>query len=130
MNVAISYSDLSTPSDNIVISIVSSKHDLINITFTSRSEPFEGVNETINFQQGAVIVKIDDFRSTKIWKDDFYKKYYHWPKNNGHKATVLQPFGSVSKREWNEIEWSTRLMLHIEEMVISGTTQSSFKLSK
>ncbi|MDA7441066.1 Gfo/Idh/MocA family oxidoreductase [Candidatus Pseudothioglobus singularis] len=130
LNVAISYSDLSTPSDNIVVSIVSSNHDLINMTFTSRSEPFEGVNETINFQQGDLIAKIDDFRSTKIWKNDFYKKYYHWPKNNGHKATVMQPFGSALKREWKEIEWSSRLMLHIEDMVISGATHSTFRLSK
>jgi len=130
LNVAISYSDLLTPSDNIVVSIVSSKHDLINIIFTSRSEPFEGVNETINFQQGDLIAKIDDFRSTKIWKGDFYKKYYHWPKNNGHKATIMQPFRSSLNREWKEIELSSRLMLHIEDMVKSGSTFSTYTLSK
>ena len=129
-DVSISYSDKFMPTNNIIVSMISSRHDLINITFTSRCEPFEGVNETINFQQGDLIAKIDDFRSTKIWKDDFYKKYLHWPKNNGHKAAVLQPFGSVSKREWYEIECSTRLILHIEEMVRSETTQSRFKFSK
>ncbi len=126
LDISVSYSDLNMPSDNIVVSMVSPRHDLITMTFTSRSEPFEGVNETINFQQGDVIAKIDDFRTTKIWKDDIYKKYRHWPKNNGHNSTVLQPFTSGKKRQWNEIEFSTRLMLHIEAMVLSQTKQNRF----
>ena len=49
IDVAISYSDIRTPSDNIAVSMISSNNDLINITFTSRGEPFEGVSEMINF---------------------------------------------------------------------------------
>ncbi len=128
VDITISYSDISMPSDNIAVSIVSSNHDLINITFTSRGEPFEGVSEMINFQKDDLNVQIDDYRTTKIWKESYYKKYSHWPKNNGHKSTVLQPFGSVTKRQWNEIELSTRLMLHVEKMVTSNTTQSRFSL--
>ncbi len=127
LDVSISYSNLQTPSDNIVVSIVSSNNDLINMTFTSRSEPFEGVNETINFQHNDLIAKIDDFRTTKIWKNSLYEKHSHWPKNNGHKASVLQPFVSTQRREWDEIEYSARLMLHIEEMVISRTTNKIFR---
>jgi hypothetical protein len=97
------------------------------MTFTSRSEPFEGVNETINFQHNDLIAKIDDFRTTKIWKNSLYEKHSHWPKNNGHKASVLQPFVSTQRREWDEIEYSARLMLHIEEMVISRTTNKIFR---
>ncbi len=126
LDVSVSYSNQNTPSDNIVVTIVSPRHDLITMTFTSRSEPFEGVNETINYQQSDLIAKVDDFRTTKIWKAERYKKYRHWPKNNGHKSTVLQPFASAERRQWNEIEYSTRLMLHIEEMVVSQTTQSRF----
>lgn len=126
LDIAVSYSDLNMPSDNIVVTMVSPRHDLITMTFTSRSEPFEGVNETINFQQNDLIAKVDDFRLTKIWKDDVYKKYRHWPKNNGHKSTVLQPFLPDKERQWREIEYSTRLMLHIEEMVISHSKQSRF----
>jgi predicted dehydrogenase len=128
VDITISYSDISMPSDNIAVSIVSSNHDLINITFTSRGEPFEGVSEMINFQKDDLIVQIDDYRTTKIWKESYYKRYSHWPKNNGHKSTVLQPFGSVTKREWSEIELSTRIMLHVEKMVTSNTTQSRFSL--
>ena len=127
LDISISYSNLKTPSDNIVVTLVSSAQDLINMTFTSRSEPFEGVNETINFQQGDLIAKVDDFRVTKIWKDEVYKKYNHWPKNNGHKAAVLQPFSDKPAREWREIEQSTKLMLHIEEMVVSQITNSRFE---
>jgi len=126
LDILISYSNFKTPSDNVVVSLSSSKHDLISMTFTSRSEPFEGVNETINFQQGDLTAKIDDFRSTKVWKGDSYEKHTHWPKNNGHKAAVLQPFGTVNKREWEEVQLSTELMLHIEGMVKSCETQSRF----
>ncbi len=98
------------------------------MTFTSRSEPFEGVNESINFQQDELIAKIDDFRVTKIWRDNYYKKIIHWPKNNGHKTAVLQPFNSEVIRSWEEIENSTMLMLHIENMVSSQESKSRFIL--
>lgn len=128
IDVVISYSDIRTPSDNIAVSMISSNNDLINITFTSRGEPFEGVSEMINFHKDDLIVQIDDHRTTKVWKDMFYKKYNHRPKNNGHKLTVLQPFGSVEFREWDEIELSSKLILHIEQMVISKKTNSRFNL--
>ena len=126
LNVSISYSKSSTPSDNISVSITSSRNDLISLIFTSRSEPFEGVNETINFQQGDLIAKIDDFRVTKIWKRDQYRTYKHWPKNNGHKSCVLQPFNEDLSRSWGEVYLSTKLMLHIENMVKLTKTSSRF----
>jgi len=128
LDILISYSDINTPSDNIILNLVSSTNDLISITFTSRAEPFEGVNETINFQQGELIAKIDDFRVTKIWQGKKYKKYIHWPKNNGHKASIIQPFDEKLNRPWNEVELSTRIMLHVEEMVKIKKVESKFKL--
>jgi predicted dehydrogenase len=128
LDVTITYSDINMPSDNIAIAMTSSNHDLINITFTSRGEPFEGVSEMINFQKDNLNAQIEDYRVTKIWKDSSYKKYKHWPKNNGHKKTVLQPFGSAVKREWSEIELSTRLMLHVEGMVVSNLIKKRFNL--
>jgi predicted dehydrogenase len=129
LDIAISYSNQDTPSDNIVVTMVSPRNDLINITFTSRSEPFEGVNESINFQQSDLIAKIDDFRTTNIWKGTRYRKFRHWPKNNGHKATVLQPFIQSSFRHWEEVKVSTRLMLHIENMVLSHKSRKRFILN-
>jgi len=128
VDVTVSYSNINTPSDNIAVSLISSNNDLINITFTSRGEPFEGVSEMINFNKDDLIVQIDDHRVTKVWDDTFYRKHNHRPKNNGHKLTVLQPFGSVKVREWEEIELSSKLMLHIEQMVTSKETKSRFNL--
>jgi len=128
LDVKISYTNTDTPSDNISISIVSDREDIVNIVFTSRSEPFEGVNETICLQQDDFLVKINDFRVTEIWKGVGYKKITHWPKNNGHKAAALQPFQDDDFREWNEIKYSTMLMLSIEEMVLGGDTQKRLYL--
>ena len=119
------YSDLNLSSENISVSMVSSNNDLINIVFSCRSEPFEGVNETINFQQGDNIIKIDDFKKTFLWQGTNYKKFTHWPKNNGHKKTILSPVHEKNKRNWHELKESTKLMLHIEDMVKNKKTNSN-----
>ena len=68
------------------------------------------------------------FRTTKIWVDSKFKKYRHWPKNNGHKTAVLQPFNKGVKRSWSELKLSTRFMLFIENMVINKNTQKRFNI--
>lgn len=117
LKIKISYSNVKTPSDNLSISMTSSNGDLISIIFSTRNEPYEGVNETINYQQGNVNAKIDDFRSIKIWKNEKIIKKNFFPKNNGHKEGVLQPFSNDKIRPWEEIKVSTELMLYIENMV-------------
>lgn len=114
--VNISYSSVNEPDDNISISMVTPEGDLTSIVITSRSEPFDGINESINFQYGTVIAKIDDFRVLKVWdKDKYYMKKYY-PKDVGHRRSVMQPFEKVN-RDFGEIVSSTELMLHIAEMV-------------
>lgn len=114
--VQIAYSDTTESDDNIVITITTPFGDLTSITITARSEPFEGINETINLQYDKVIAKIDDFRSVIIWDDDkLYRKKYRI-KDVGHKRSVMQPFVS-EKRDLNEVIASTELMLHIADMV-------------
>jgi len=122
-HIDISYlpSDATQPSDNVSISLSSDRGDLVNIFFTSRSEPFEGVNETILFQQSDLIAKIDDFRRMSLWRGDRLSNYSYRPKDNGHKECVLQPFRKGVSRTWTELERSTRLMLHIEQMVMEQT---------
>lgn len=114
--IQIAYSDIREPDDNIVIAITTPEGDLTSITITARSEPFEGINETINLQYDKLIAKIDDFRSVTIWDDDklFRKKYRI--KDVGHKRSVFQPFTN-KKRDINEIIASTELMLHLSDMV-------------
>ena len=100
--------------------------NLFIITFTSRGEPFEGVSEEINIQQKDNIIKINDFRSTKVWRGSLLKKYHHWPKDNGHKNAVLEPLQNELNRKWCEINDSTKLMLNIENMVKKSINNDRF----
>ncbi len=128
IDISISYSNLQTPSDNISITLITAVGDLISITFSTRGEPFEGVGETINYQQKNLIAKIDDHRKTKIWLEDKFYEFNHWPKNVGHKDALLQPFNSVIKREWKEIFISTKLVLTITDMVKDNTRNYRFNI--
>lgn len=127
--VQITYSDLNEPDDNITISITTPQGDLTTITITARSEPFEGINETINFQYDTIIAKIDDFRTLTIWDDEkLYCKKYR-PKDVGHKRSVMQPF-EKDNRDLNEVIASTELMLHITEMVRNTVTEKEIELTR
>ncbi len=130
MDIAISYSSPDEPDDNFAITLTTELNDIVTIMLTSRSEPFEGINETINIQCDDVIAKIDDFRSMVIWKNEkLYKKKY-WPKDVGHKKAIMQPFekDESKKRNWYEVELSTILMLHITDMVLERQTKDIFML--
>jgi len=127
--ITISYANFSEPDDNLSVSIATDFNDMVNIFLTSRTEPFEGINETINFQCGNVIAKIDDFRSMSIWQgNNIYKRKY-FPKDVGHKLAILQPF-KEQKRDFNEIKLSTLLMLLIKDMVIAKQNQKTINLFK
>jgi predicted dehydrogenase len=129
-DIQISYSSDFVRDDDISISLTSSRGDLIVIILTSRSEPFEGINETINFQQGSVICKIDDFRSSTIWRGHKIFKSKYWPKDVGHKNALYQPFEKEKNRKWNEVVKSTLLMLHISEMVKNSARNSIFSFEE
>lgn len=118
--------DPDEPDDNFMLSIATEQNDVFGLMLTARSEPFEGINETVNFQQDEVICKIDDFRRMTLWKGTkLYRKRF-WPKDVGHKLAALQPFGGATARNWSEIETSALLVLHITNMVRSGITESEF----
>lgn len=116
-SISISYSSSEVMDDNISISLSSSGGDLIVITVTSRNEPFEGINETINFQCDSVICKIDDFRRMTIWDSTFLTHKKYWPKDVGHIRAILQPFNETRYRKWEEVVISTLIMLRVTEMV-------------
>jgi predicted dehydrogenase len=127
--VQIAYSNISAPDDNITISITNDIGDLTSITITARSEPFEGINETINFQYDTLIAKIDDFRGMTVWDEEKVNKERYWPKDVGHKRSVMQPFQD-DNRDLNEIVASTELMLHITEMVRNIETEREITLTR
>ena len=128
-DIQVAYSNPSVTDDDISISLTSSRGDLIVIVITSRTEPFEGINETLNFQQGEVICKIDDFRSSTIWKNEKLIKKKYSPKDVGHKHSICQPFEQTYSRDWGEVVNSALLTLHIADMVKNTKKYSSFSFS-
>ena len=66
LEINITYSDIKATSENLSVTITTPDNDMIVIIFSTRGEPFEGVSETINFQQGDIIAT----NSSVMWKDD------------------------------------------------------------
>lgn len=129
LRITVLSSDPEARDDDLAVSIASNHGDLINIVLTARTEPFEGINETINLQWGNVISRIDDFRRQTVWRDHQLIRKRYWPKDVGHKRAILQPF-SETTREWSEVVDSSLLMLRIKEMVESGETQTEFSFAR
>jgi predicted dehydrogenase len=118
-----------TRDDDLSITLSTERGDLVCIVLTARSEPFEGINETIVYQEPGLIAKIDDFRSMAVWREDEAFKFRYWPKDVGHNAAILQPFSDAG-RPWAEIEESTLLMLFVTDMVRNGTNHARFRLAE
>ncbi|GAB3764275.1 Gfo/Idh/MocA family protein [Spirosoma pomorum] len=113
------------PDDNLLITFTTDRHDLISLTLTARSEPFEGISEQINLQYNDLIVHIDDFRRMTLWQGRFRKRWRFSPKDVGHQRATLQPF-RIDNRNGREVELSTLLMLHVNQQVQTGTLTSRF----
>jgi predicted dehydrogenase len=127
--VTIAYSSQSGRDDDLSLSLTSDRGDLVTIVQTTRAEPFEGINESINYQNGDVSAKIDDFRRMTVWSGERLKRFTFWPKDVGHEHALLQPFAE-SRRDWREIELSTMLMLFVKDMVLAGTTIAEFSFAQ
>lgn len=132
ISIIVNYSNINEPDDNIVITMTTELHDIVTVMLTSRSEPFEGINETINIQCDNVIAKVDDFRTMTIWQEEKLIKKRYWPKDVGHRRAIMQPFetDNKQKRDWHEVELSTILMLHITDMVLKRDSTSVIKLEE
>ncbi|MCE4538157.1 Gfo/Idh/MocA family oxidoreductase [Pelomonas sp. P7] len=130
MDVSLSWADADEPDDNVSITITSDRGDLFTVTLTSRCEPFEGINETINLQHGETIAKIDDFRHLTIWRGSHVQRKRFWPKDVGHRLAILQPFQRQAARAWEEVVLSTLLMLRITDMVRARERLATFSFSE
>ncbi|WP_286829441.1 MULTISPECIES: Gfo/Idh/MocA family protein [Kordiimonas] len=117
------------PDDNFILSITTDIGDIFSLMLTARTEPFEGINETVNIQWGDVIAKIDDFRQMQVWHGAQKSKHRYWPKDVGHRLSILQPFNSEHCRNWSEVLISTILVLHTTELVCSGKSSMSVDLA-
>lgn len=124
-NITIAYSDELMADDNLTVVLTTERGDLVTLTMTSREEPFEGIHETIIFQQENLFVSIDDFRKAEfqLGSKKFVRKYK--PKDVGHERAILQPYLG-SSRDVDEIFLSTELMLHIMDMVKNRMTNSIY----
>jgi len=128
--IQLAFSNPDARDDDLSITMTSSRGDLVVIVLTARCEPFEGINETINLQQGETICKIDDFRRMSIWQDERLVNKRYWPKDVGHVAALMQPFEKMNQRKWDEVITSSLLMLHIMDMVKSATNESNFSFKQ
>jgi predicted dehydrogenase len=130
-NISLICSDDQLREENFSLSMNSERGDLITMTFSARGEPFDGVSESINIQHDTVMAKIEDYQTMKLWDRNKFKHYKFWPKDVGHKMSVVQMFEKKPhyKRPWNEVLLSTMLMLHITDMVKNNTNTSSFSFS-
>jgi len=127
--ISITYSNKEVLDDNLGVSFTTENNDLISILMSSRSEPFEGINETINLQCGKVIAKIDDFRKMTVWNGHKKSTKRYWPKDVGHKLSVLQPF-LPEKRIFEEIKISTLIMLQVMDMVKDSITKKKISVNE
>ena len=130
IQITLTVADPEKPDDNMIISIATDRNDLFSLMLTSRTEPFEGVNETINFQHNNTIAKIDDFRRITLWQNEKLLRKRFWPKDVGHRRAILQPFENNLERNWLEIVQSSQLMLHITDMLNKRTEHSVFSFSE
>lgn len=129
MTISVLAADQNEPDENVIVSLCSDRGDVVSIMLTARSEPFEGILETINIQHASTTCTIDDFRRVTIWKGSRLRHRRYRPKDVGHRAAVLQPFSPGPRRAWNEVVMSTLLMLEVAEMVRSGTQRREFSFS-
>ena len=113
------------PDDNLTINLVSDLNDLVTITLTSRCEPFEGINETVNLNHYQAIAKIDDFRTLQLRQGEKLIRRRFWPKDVGHRDSVLQPI-LPNVRDWNEVVLSSLLTLSIKDMMNEGCSSATF----
>lgn len=114
--------------DDLVVTIKSNLNDLVVLTFSTRCDPFEGVMENISFQNEKIIASIVDFKKITIWDGSKKSTKKFLNKDAGHEKSVMQPF-SKTKRDWKELEWSTFIMLKIEEMLQNSIATVSFDIN-
>ena len=125
LDVQIAQANPAEPDDNLTVTLTTDRHDIVTMLLTSRSEPFEGISESINFQYNDLIARIDDFRCLTVWQGARKKMWRFSPKDVGHERAVLQPF-RPDNRDWYEVEVSTLLMLFIRDMVLDRRPSARF----
>jgi predicted dehydrogenase len=129
LRLTITPASTANPDDNFTLVVATDLDDIFSLTISSRSEPFEGVTETINFQQADVIATISDFRKMKLWKGDRCFLWSYRRKDVGHEGAILQPYAGSVYRHWDEIMRSSALTLTFDAMIRLGETRKEIAFS-
>jgi predicted dehydrogenase len=130
LQITAAYANSDEPDDNLALSFTTELNDLVSIVMTSRSEPFDGIHETINFQHESTIAKIDDFRRIEIWSGSKKITRNFYPKDVGHESAILQPYSNAFVRDWEEVLMSTLICLFVADMVRNKREISVLDLSR
>jgi hypothetical protein len=130
LKISITYSHPTLSDENISLSLLSPRGDLVNLVFTCRNEPFEGVYETLFFQDDLLNCTIEDFRSMTIWKGELVDRHSFSPKDAGHLTALLQPFSKTNSRSWRELIASNVLMLEIADMTENRETARTINIAE
>ncbi|GAB4001657.1 hypothetical protein GCM10028807_58350 [Spirosoma daeguense] len=124
-DIQLAWANSDEPDDNLNVTLTTDLHDLISMQLTARSEPFEGIRESINVQYNNLITHIDDFQKMTLWRGVQKKTWRFSPKDVGHERAVLQPF-CQGNRNWAEVELSTLLTLYIRDMALQRKATARF----
>ena len=68
-NIGINYADKNHLDDNISITVSNKYSDIMQLMLSARNETFESIIESVDFQCGDLIAKIDDYRHMKLLKN-------------------------------------------------------------
>lgn len=116
IHISIKYAKDEEFDDNLVVIFTTDLNDLVTIVLTARTEPFEGIFESINFQSSGLIANINDFRKMTIWNESKKIKRKYFPKDVGHEKSITR-FWSKTSRSWDEVILSSLIMLKVSDMV-------------
>ncbi len=127
LDVTVVYSSQEQNDDDLAVTLTSSRGDLITISLTSRSEPFEGICESIQIHAEDLMVSIEDFRRATFWVGDSRYSRNYKKKDVGHGKAILRPFYGASDRT-SEVRLSTALMLEVTDLVRARRQSVRFEL--
>ena len=125
----ITSSSPSNPDDNCLLTITTNEGDLFSVVISSRNEPFEGIDESINLQAGELNLKVDDFRSAVIHDGSKRVLLRKFCKDVGHATAIGQPFNKM-RRRFLEYFVSSYFTISFANMIQNGQSKKIIHLDE
>ncbi|HYW79555.1 MAG TPA: Gfo/Idh/MocA family oxidoreductase, partial [Thermoguttaceae bacterium] len=88
---------------DIAVTYVFGDGSVAALTFSTKSEPFEGIRERFAAQRGEVLISMDDFKSLTV--EVAHRKYKISPmfRDHGHELNVTNSYEMIRPRGDNEV---------------------------